>query len=959
MINEQILISLTDILSSAPNDAYVAVYINSSNNTGNGKNLSKRYVRKSTLLAAILLKTNGVNNPLQTVLDLKAGSNITLTPDGLGGVTIASSGGGGGILTADNGLTLNTATNVQLGGTLIQNTVITQNAYTLTFNQNNFGSPSIQITQSGTYGIGLRSDVVDGSAIYGTTTNGYGIVGVSSANGIGGNFSSVTNYGLVARTTSGIAAIHGVAQGDTYAAHLQRQVNGNLSVITGVLKIRRNQIGAGDVPLSGYGASIDFYLGYNGGAVGETLASVISTLWTDPIFASRTSQFRIELFSNGVQQTVFEVKGNGQGVLNKYGIGTFAATAVYLLGVDASGNVVETTASGTGTVTSVAATVPSPSNPAFSVSVPNPTTTPSVDIVALGNATQYIAGDGSLATLPTNVSNAYIFSSNNSDIATYEQMVLLSLYVPNALASIITSVSTSPTLLANFATNLNYPNTTVIPSGIATVHFETQKNLGSIDYQCYAEIYKRSSGGTETLLQTSDLTTLVSTNSVIQQFVTFIFATNTTILTTDRIVVKIYAQMISGVNRNITLFYDATTNSRLELPSVGVNISGLVPYTGATADVDLGLFGLTADTIDITSLAAQTTPATNIVTQEGTTLKYRTPAQILIDSGAYGSIIWNADRFITASNSLNVLYVASQNKLYVPNLSSNSVTIFNVSTGEILATIAVTNAYKVMLITLPSEEVWVSSTSLTTLTRISVTTNASLGTITGVSLSGYEAVTYSATDVFMTCFLASGVIMRINPTTNTVTASITTSVPSFCGGMAYNTNGSSLQNGKIIITGGGGTPGLAIFNPATSTISTAAANPGGAINTGRRIAYVPSTDQYIVSSSANNVGVIFSIATATTFSVSQTLRNIAIPHDVVVDETNGYYFISCLDGNLSGMIINMFSLSTNALLNSFYNTSGTNASATETSMSLDIPNKRIFGLGRRVGTNSCVVTKYL
>lgn len=43
---------------------------------------------------SILLKTDGVNNGSQTILNLKEGTNITLTDDGIGGVTIDASGGG-------------------------------------------------------------------------------------------------------------------------------------------------------------------------------------------------------------------------------------------------------------------------------------------------------------------------------------------------------------------------------------------------------------------------------------------------------------------------------------------------------------------------------------------------------------------------------------------------------------------------------------------------------------------------------------------------------------------------------------------------------------------------------------------------------------------------------------------------------------------------------------------------
>ena len=44
--------------------------------------------------SSILLQTDGVNNGSQSILNLKEGTNITLTDDGVGGVTIDASGGG-------------------------------------------------------------------------------------------------------------------------------------------------------------------------------------------------------------------------------------------------------------------------------------------------------------------------------------------------------------------------------------------------------------------------------------------------------------------------------------------------------------------------------------------------------------------------------------------------------------------------------------------------------------------------------------------------------------------------------------------------------------------------------------------------------------------------------------------------------------------------------------------------
>jgi hypothetical protein len=69
----------------------------------------------------------------------------------------------------------------------------------------------------------------------------------------------------------------------------------------------------------------------------------------------------------------------------------------------------------TGTVTTVSATVPSPASPALSVNVSNPTTTPAIAITANGTTSQYVRGDGSLATLP-NLPTIY---KNTTDAGNY------------------------------------------------------------------------------------------------------------------------------------------------------------------------------------------------------------------------------------------------------------------------------------------------------------------------------------------------------------------------------------------------------------------------------------------------------------------------------------------------------------------------------------------------------------
>lgn len=182
-----------------------------------------------------------------------------------------------------------------------------------------------------------------------------------------------------------------------------------------------------------------------------------------------------------------------------------------------------------------------------------------------GTTSQYLKGDGSLGFFPTNSALSFLFSSVNSDIGDYESAPIISLFSNSGIASLSASVTTTPTLLATFATSLNYPNITVIPPGTILCHYETQKNAGSVNYYSYFELYKRTVGGTETLLLTSDNSSEYSANTQLQ-ITTSAFTNNPiTLLATDRLVVKIYAAVLSA-SATITLYYDDNTNARLELP---------------------------------------------------------------------------------------------------------------------------------------------------------------------------------------------------------------------------------------------------------------------------------------------------------------------------------------------------------------------------------------------------------
>jgi hypothetical protein len=257
--------------------------------------------------SGLALEVNGTPNGDQTLLNLVAGTNMTITDDGFGNITFDATGGGG-TYTVDNGLTENPANNFQLGGTLVQNTTITHGIYNLL------------LTGTGTNV--LRVISTTGQSVYAQTTSGYAVLGNATTSGYGGVFRSASGIALATQTDSAV-----------------------LNAVVESLRVSR--LTTGGSPVNGVGVSIGFHLedDLNNSSIWES--NFIKSLWTDVTHASRTSQFEIEGVNIGVTSRLLALTGPGQLILDKYGINTFAGTPAYALGVDATGNVVEFTASPT------------------------------------------------------------------------------------------------------------------------------------------------------------------------------------------------------------------------------------------------------------------------------------------------------------------------------------------------------------------------------------------------------------------------------------------------------------------------------------------------------------------------------------------------------------------------------------------------------------------------------------
>lgn len=135
---------------------------------------------------------------------------------------------------------------------------------------------------------------------------------------------------------------------------------------------------------------------------------------------------------------------------------------------------------------------------------------------------------------------------------------------------------------------------------------EIRRTAGSGGAEFYFEVYQRDSGGTETLVGTSNKTTTVTSN-VYQQFQVSALFNNGTWLTTDRVVIKYYADKVGGGSDPTYDFSFGGTNPVRTLFPISAQLLLNVP-------IAIGITGVTGGTsgyllsIDSNNKLAETDP---------------------------------------------------------------------------------------------------------------------------------------------------------------------------------------------------------------------------------------------------------------------------------------------------------------------------------------------------------------
>jgi predicted heme/steroid binding protein len=249
-----------------------------------------------------------------------------------------------------------------------------------------------------------------------------------------------------------------------------------------------------------------------------------------------------------------------------------------------------------GTVTSVSASITGNS---LSISGSPIINSGTLAFSFLGNATQYVRGDGALATLPTNgggggASVSYYLngSINQGTIGGVTYYEMNKTPIIGAGTDFTTS---SNGYIASFLTDANDPALLNIPAGNFNfeTYFEASSGGGSPTF--YIELYKYD-GTTFTLIASnSGSPKLINDGTNIEAYFSALAVPQTTLTLTDRLAIRIY---VTTAGRTITLHTENNTLCQV----ITTFTTGLAALNGLTSQVQYLATGTSGTDFNISSL---------------------------------------------------------------------------------------------------------------------------------------------------------------------------------------------------------------------------------------------------------------------------------------------------------------------------------------------------------------------
>lgn len=220
-----------------------------------------------------------------------------------------------------------------------------------------------------------------------------------------------------------------------------------------------------------------------------------------------------------------------------------------------------------------------------------------------GKAEQYYGGDGAFHDIPT-VASAFL-DDTASDITGYKTLTIT--LPTGSIANVAASITGAATVIKAFALAAGVFD--FISAQVLHIHIHAAKTAGTKTANLYIKVYHRTSGGTETLLGTSDATASLPGSNT--EFDLSVSVPDTAFSATDRFVVKYLSDPSgAGTDPTVTIYYQGNTNARVEIGTslttsgatdanaVHVNVAGEIAAIAPKASPVSGDYLLIEDSAD-------------------------------------------------------------------------------------------------------------------------------------------------------------------------------------------------------------------------------------------------------------------------------------------------------------------------------------------------------------------------
>ena len=261
---------------------------------------------------------------------------------------------------------------------------------------------------------------------------------------------------------------------------------------------------------------------------------------------------------------------------------------------DASGIIALTSDIPTQGLTSVGLTMPV----AFNVANSPLTSDGTIAVSAAGTSSQYIRGDGQLATLPSGGGggssvNYYLNGSIAASVATYKQLSNTAIIGGGTDFTL-----TGNGLITQFLTDVGNPNRIEIPGGAWNFEmwFSMSSNGGTPKF--YVELLKYNGTTFTTIANSSAVPETINGGTVIDLYLTSLAVPTTTLLSTDRLAIRVYIVNNSG-GRTATLHTEDTHLCEILTTFSG----GVTSLNGLTANTQYLAVGTTGTDFNINSVS--------------------------------------------------------------------------------------------------------------------------------------------------------------------------------------------------------------------------------------------------------------------------------------------------------------------------------------------------------------------